>query len=122
MKKLLSVLFLSLVAIPVLTVSKAAANTGDEGSRRQREEQLTKWNDRLKFGERDREYRGYYGRRVDDDPTPPAAGNPAGRGSGQSAPLDGGLSLLLAAGIGLGVKKAVKMRRDLRKKTTDIPE
>jgi hypothetical protein len=121
MKKVLSVLFLSLVAIPVLTVSKAAANNGDEGSRRAREEQL-KQNDRLKFGERDHEYRGYEGRRIEDGPTSPGTGDPAGPGSGQSAPLDGGLSLLLAAGVGLGLKKVATMRRASREKTTDIPE
>ena len=28
-------------------------------------------------------------------------------GAGENAPIDGGLSLLLAAGLGLGVKKAI---------------
>lgn len=122
MKKVLSVLFLSLVAIPVLTVTQAAANPGDEGGRK--ENQLTKWNDRLKFGERDHDYRGYYGRRLDDGPTGPVSGDPAapGPGGGQSAPLDGGLSLLLAAGIGLGVKKAANLRKASRQQNPEIPE
>jgi hypothetical protein len=37
--------------------------------------------------------------------------NPGSSGSGGTrAPLDGGLSLLLAAGVGLGVKKAFKKK------------
>lgn len=131
MKKVLSVLFLSFVAIPVLTVTPAAANNGDEdGNGHRKEQQLTKWNQHLKFGERDRDYRGYWGRRLDGgssgtplagDPTPPG-GNGNGNGSGQSAPLDGGLTLLLAAGIGLGVKKASNMRKASRQANSEIPE
>ena len=42
----------------------------------------------------------------DDDPTaPPTATVPTIPG-GENAPIDGGISLLLAAGLGLGVKKA----------------
>lgn len=124
MKKVLSVLFLSFVAIPVLTVTPAAANNGDEdGNGHRKEEQLTKWNQHLKFGERDRDYRGYWGRRLDDGPTGPVTGTPsAPGGSGQSAPLDGGLSLLLAAGIGLGMKKATHMRKASRQKNSDTPQ
>jgi hypothetical protein len=42
-------------------------------------------------------------------PTPNSIGTPpyVGANGGGSAPLDGGLSLLLAAGVGLGVKKAI---------------
>lgn len=124
MKQVLSVLFLSFVAIPVLTVTQASANDGD--GRGHKEDQLTKWNQHLKFGERDRDYRGYMGsRRLDDSPTPPGTGDPAtpgGSGNGQSAPLDGGLSLLLAAGIGLGAKKANQMRKTSRQRNSEIPE
>ena len=126
MKKVLSVLFLSFVAIPVLTVTPAAANNGDEdGNGHKKEEHLTKWNQHLKFGERDRDYRGYWGRRLDDGPNTPVSGtptSPGGNGSGQSAPLDGGLSLLLAAGIGLGVKRVSNMRKASRKDNNEIPE
>jgi len=115
MKKVLSVLFVSLVAIPVLTVTPAAANNGDEhdGGKRNKET-LTKWNQHLKFGERDRDYRGWHGRSLDDGHTGPVPGTPIGSGGGGSAPLDGGLSLLLAAGIGLGVKKAANRRKAIR--------
>ena len=113
-------LFLSFVAIPVLTVSTASANDGDGRSRK--EDNLTRWNQRLKHGERDRDYRGWYGRQLDDGPATPTPGDPAAPGgNGQSAPLDGGLSLLLAAGIGLGVKKA-SLRKANRQKNIEIPE
>jgi hypothetical protein len=45
---------------------------------------------------------------ADHDPYP-GAGHPAGdpnASGGQTAPIDGGITLLLAAGIGLGIKKA----------------
>ncbi|HXB90791.1 MAG TPA: hypothetical protein VNU72_00815 [Puia sp.] len=112
MKKVLSVLFLSLVAIPLLTITRAAANNGDEGDRK--EKQMTKFNEHLKFGERDHDYRGHTGHRFDASPTSPMHGDPVAPGGGQSAPLDGGLSLLLAAGIGLGVKKARDKRVALK--------
>lgn len=42
-------------------------------------------------------------------PTPTSIGTPpyVGANGGGSAPIDGGLSLLLVAGVGLGVKKAI---------------
>jgi hypothetical protein len=40
--------------------------------------------------------------------------------SGPRAPLDGGISLLLAAGIGLGVKKAAQRKKALKEKKTDV--
>jgi hypothetical protein len=43
-------------------------------------------------------------------PFDPTAGNGAGNGGG-TAPIDGGISLLLAAGIGLGLKRA-KARKE----------
>lgn len=47
-------------------------------------------------------------------PLPPSApgGNLPSGGSSPSAPLDGGISLLLAAGVGLGVKKFFPKRGD----------
>ena len=42
-------------------------------------------------------------------------GNPYGTGSGDpdAAPIDGGLSLLIAAGVGYGAKKLKKRRQKL---------
>jgi hypothetical protein len=126
MKKVLSVLFLSLVAIPVLTVTPAAANNGDEDGKGRKEDHWMKWNQHLKFGERDRDYKGYWGQghRLDGSGSgAPLSGSPSTPGgSGQSAPLDGGLSLLLAAGIGLGAKRAHQMRMASRQKSGAIPE
>ncbi|HWB26688.1 MAG TPA: hypothetical protein VG738_14935, partial [Chitinophagaceae bacterium] len=42
---------------------------------------------------------------------------PGGPGGDPGAPIDGGISLLVAAGIGYGAKKA----RDARKKTKQPP-
>ena len=122
MKKVLSVLFLSFVAIPLLTVSPAAANNGDEDGKGKKQE-LTNWNQHLKFGQRDHDYRGYWGQshRLDGGSAGPATGDPSSPG-GQSAPLDGGLSLLLAAGIGLGAKKVSNMRKASRQKHNEISE
>ncbi len=36
---------------------------------------------------------------------------------GAGAPIDGGLSILLAAGVGYGVKKAYQKRKDQRQMT-----
>jgi hypothetical protein len=43
-------------------------------------------------------------------PLPPTSGGGQGSGSSPSAPIDGGISLLLAAGVGLGVKKFIPKR------------
>ncbi|HEV2483642.1 MAG TPA: hypothetical protein VGS79_28445 [Puia sp.] len=43
-------------------------------------------------------------------------------GGGQNAPLDGGLSLLLAAGIGLGMKKAIGKSKASKQANNDITE
>jgi hypothetical protein len=40
-------------------------------------------------------------------PAPNSIGTPPYAGGGGTAPIDGGLSLLLVAGVGLGVKKAI---------------
>jgi hypothetical protein len=47
--------------------------------------------------------------RCDDDPPPPPTEDPDT--PTQNAPLDGGLSFLLAAGVGYGAKKAHNYRK-----------
>lgn len=49
--------------------------------------------------------------RCDDDPPPPPSGDPD-----EPVPLDGGLSLLIAAGVGYGAKKTYDLRK---KKNSD---
>jgi hypothetical protein len=47
---------------------------------------------------------------------------PAGNsGGGTSAPLDGGISLLLAAGLGLGMKKAMRKKKSSEAEVDVIP-
>lgn len=53
-----------------------------------------------------------------NNPHEPGGGNWSG---GPTAPIDGGISLLLAAGIGLGVKKMAN-RKALRQKSAEVPE
>jgi hypothetical protein len=57
--------------------------------------------DRLGWRDRDRD---------PVDPVDPPVG-PLPNGGGASAPLDGGISLLLAAGIGLGLKRAMGKKK-----------
>lgn len=51
----------------------------------------------------------------------PSFGDPGSGGGGGSAPIDGGISLLLAAGLGLGVKKAVNKNK-AKQKSNDAAE
>jgi len=48
------------------------------------------------------------------------AGYPQPNGGGNSVPLDGGISLLLAAGLGLGLKKAMRKSRSSHEEETAI--
>lgn len=52
--------------------------------------------------------------------TGPIADDPGSGNGGGQAPLDGGLSLLLAAGLGLGVKKAFRKNPALPNEAKDI--
>jgi hypothetical protein len=79
-----------------------------------------------------------YGERAHGGRDNPFGGDDHGRGDGRGgrpsephmpgdpgdprAPLDGGLSLLLAAGIGLGVKKAFRKNKIQPVEETDISE
>ena len=46
--------------------------------------------------------------------------NPQPNGGGNSVPLDGGISLLLAAGLGLGLKKAIRKSRSSHEEETAV--
>jgi hypothetical protein len=54
------------------------------------------------------------------DPVDPV--DPLPNGGGASAPLDGGISLLLAAGIGLGLKRAMGKKKASDKDGTSDEE
>jgi len=60
---------------------------------------------------------------LDRDPVDPvgSVGHPP-NGGGASAPLDGGISLLLAAGIGLGLKRAMGKKKASDKDGTSDEE
>jgi len=45
-----------------------------------------------------------------DNPPPPPGGGHGGGGNSQGAPIDGGLGILLAFGVGYGAKKLYQLR------------
>ncbi|MEI7661023.1 MAG: hypothetical protein WCK34_02435 [Bacteroidota bacterium] len=55
---------------------------------------------------------------LDAPPPPPGGGH--GGGGNQSAPIDGGLSVLMALGAGYGSFKLYKKRKDEKKPGTTI--
>lgn len=97
MKQVLCLFALSFFVLPILTTSKALANDPHLNNIRHYERRDGKF-------EADRSW----DHRLGGFPAAPSGGNAQGA---PSAPLDGGLSLLLAAGIGLGVKKAIERNK-----------
>jgi hypothetical protein len=116
MKTVMRPLLIAVLALPILSISKAYAGPGfpprpvhrpyddlspfdrtpddlwpiyrdGNGGRDGVNDDRRYWNDRLRDG-----------------------GNPQPNG-GNSVPLDGGISLLLAAGLGLGLKKAMRKNK-----------
>ncbi len=113
MKQFIRILFITLLVIPILTISKIQATPGGP---RAGQSSL----DRMPMGrfEQRESFRNPF-----DNPFRQIDSHGRGRGmddhgddhdgqgnDGNRAPLDGGLSLLLAAGIGLGVKKAAQRK------------
>ena len=50
-----------------------------------------------------------------DAPPPPPGGGHGGGGNGQGAPIDGGVSILMALGAGYGSFKLYKSRKEEKK-------
>jgi hypothetical protein len=98
MKTVVRALFVAFFVLPILSISPSFANNGDHG----------RGHSDLNDHERGRD-------RANDFV-------PRQEGDGGSAPLDGGLSLLLAAGIGLGVKKMRDRNRALKEKNIDTAD
>jgi hypothetical protein len=94
MNKIKHFLFAALLVLPFLMFSSAKANDGHDG----RDGRDGHEGHEPKFGDKDMDH---------------------GSKKGSSVPIDGGLSLLLAAGIGLGAKK-VAAHRKLKKQAATI--
>jgi hypothetical protein len=114
MKKLLCFLVISSFVLPVLIPSKALAFGGPQYGLQDRERYRSEQTTMERGGRLDPEqnylnrFEALRNRFDNNDPsTPPQVTPPPAPGGGENAPIDGGLSLLLAAGLGLGVKKAV---------------
>ena len=135
MKRVTRLLFLTIFVIPILTISNVSAFGGPGGQAPFGHRDLQGHRDPFNNHVGDIEpsstgaepiyqidpYGGndYHNRILDRDPfvqgigggwSDPANNNAGGNGGG-TAPLDGGISLLLAAGIGLGMKKARAARK-----------
>jgi hypothetical protein len=53
-----------------------------------------------------------------DNPPPPPGGGHGGGGNSQGAPIDGGLGILLALGVGFGAKRLYHARKENNEPTT----
>jgi hypothetical protein len=123
MKKLLRFLVIPSLVLPVLIPSKVSAFGGpqptygfqDRERFRSQQQMSTDRGGRLDLDPEQSylsRFESLRNRFDNNDPsTPPQVTPPAAPGGGENAPIDGGLSLLLAAGLGLGVKKAVARRK-----------
>jgi hypothetical protein len=102
MKTLRRLLFSAILMIPFLTLShlKTYAQWNDKDRDQKFESARYDRAAEARF-DRDHDYRS-------GDPDSPRA------------PLDGGISLLLAAGIGLGVRKAAQRNKMLKEKNPDV--
>ena len=65
---------------------------------------------------------GYRFGNDDDRGNDPRVTPPGMPNGGENAPIDGGLSLLLAAGLGLGVKKAIGKNKASKQDNNDTKE
>jgi hypothetical protein len=143
MKRVTRLLFLTVFVIPILTVSNVSAFGGPGGrtpiGQRDFQGRRDPFNNHVSDAmpssigtdpiDHIDPYAGndYHNRILDRDPFvqgshggwgDPAAGRTGGNNGG-TAPLDGGISLLLAAGIGLGLKKARAARKANQQKSID---
>ena len=88
MKKISYLLFISIFTMSILHSQLVRAGDNDKDSR----------HDRDRSG---KDHDGWWGK-----------GGHGGDGGGARVPLDGGISILLAAGIGLGVKKVFEKKKE----------
>jgi hypothetical protein len=144
MKRVTRLLFLTIFVIPILTISNVSAFGGPGGrapiGQRDFQGHRDPFNSHVgdispsAIGTEPIDHidpydgNDYHNRILDRDPFAqgsgggwgdPATTSNSGNGGG-TAPLDGGISLLLAAGIGLGMKKARAARKANQQKSIDI--
>jgi hypothetical protein len=135
MKKLYCYLVVSAFVLPVLIPSKASAFGGGTPAPtygfQDRERYRSGEGTNLDRGHLDAEQtylqrfelnRGDRLINNDDPGTPPTVIPPTAPGGGENAPIDGGISLLLAAGIGLGVKKAIGKNKASKQDNNETAE
>jgi hypothetical protein len=106
MKRISRVVLVTLFSLLVLGGTRAFAGSGGQGQNNQGNNGggLINWIDNLLndiFGDGNKQGTNQGG----------DGGSWAGSPGAGTAPIDGGISLLLAAGVGLGVKKTVRSRR-----------
>lgn len=126
MKAVVCSILIAAVVLPVLSISKAYAGPGSPFPTPPRAEDrhshlfgrdpffnqgpVTSWSnldgDRNQVSD-ERMFDGWENGVNNSDHHHPAGDS----GGGTSAPLDGGISLLLAAGVGLGMKKAMRKKK-----------
>jgi hypothetical protein len=131
MQKLLCYLVISAFVLPVLIPLRASAFGGPGYGFQDRERYRAGQGQGLDRGGRLDAEQTYLQRfeltRGDrlgknDDPGTPVVTPPNMPAGGGSAPIDGGLSLLLAAGLGLGVKKAIGRNKASKQDNNDTTE
>ena len=111
MKRYLRLPLLSFVVCFLFAVPKANANPGQNTPDPMHPTRYDA------FRQTRQDFDSYLERRYADSHAP--AADPGSAAGNDSAPIDGGLSLLLAAGLGLGVKKAAA-RKGLSAETNGI--
>jgi hypothetical protein len=124
MKTVMRPLLIAVLALSILSISKAYAGPGFPPPPLHRPFDDLSHFDRTpsdlwpiyRDGDRDgvNDDRRYWNDRLRD------AGNPQPSGGGNSVPFDGGISLLLAAGLGLGLKKAMRKNKSSHEEGTAI--
>jgi hypothetical protein len=115
MKKAFRLLILSAVVIPVMTLTANAENPhAFQNQRHEAHNFFTDFFRDLFGGHAGANHRGNYGGGSNSQ-----GDNGNGGNGGATAPIDGGISLLLAAGLGLGVKKAFNKNKAAKQQIAD---
>ena len=131
MKKVLCLFSLTLLLLLTVTIFQASAQVSPNNSRGGQFSEKNAFGRGIGFPDKggfggsggfgDRSVfggRGGFGDKGKEGPQDKDGGD----GGGTNAPLDGWLGLLLAAGLGLGLKKTMDRNKALRLKSINIPD